>query len=48
MFSYQTQQFIWIRFDVNNLLNILFGVLVSQLVSHFDNAHNYNNIIYKI
>lgn len=48
MFSYQTQQLLWIRFDVNNLLNILFCVLVSHLVSDFDNVHNYNMIIYDV
>lgn len=48
MFSYQIQQFIWIRLNVNNLLNILFCVLVSRLVADFDNVRNYNEIIYKI
>lgn len=48
MFSYQTQQLLWIRFDVNNLLNILFCLLVSHFVSDFYNVHSYNKIIYDV
>lgn len=48
MFSYQTQQLLWIRLDVNNLLNILFCLLVSHLVSDVDNVHSYNKIIYDV